>query len=92
MVAHCGLEPRHESRGVAGLVVDQALRVIQPAAIEAAVMAHEVQARKIDEVLAALELDLEAARYSARRAQRPHWRGRPPLNTPAGRGVQPNRQ
>jgi hypothetical protein len=61
--------------GFAGLVVDQAitreiLRVIQPAAIEAAVMAHEEQARKVDEVLAALERDLEAAQYSARRAQK----------------------
>ena len=61
--------------GFAGLVVDQAitreiLRVIQPAAIEAAVMAHEEQARKIDEVLAALQRDLEAAQYSARRAQK----------------------
>ena len=61
--------------GFAGLVVDQAiareiLRVIQPAAIEAAVMAHEEQARKVDEVLAALQRDLEAAQYSARRAQK----------------------
>ena len=60
--------------GFAGLVVDQAiareiLRVIQPAAIEAAVMAHEEQARKVDEVLAALQRDLEATQYSARRAQ-----------------------
>ena len=58
--------------GFAGLVVDQAitreiLRVVQPAAIEAAVMAHEEQARKVDEVLAALQRDLEAAQYSARR-------------------------
>jgi DNA invertase Pin-like site-specific DNA recombinase len=61
--------------GFAGLVVDQAisreiLRVVQPAAIEAAVMAGEEQARKIDEVMAALQRDLEAARYSARRAQK----------------------
>jgi hypothetical protein len=61
--------------GFAGLVVDQAitkevLRVVQPAAIEAAVMAHEEQARKVDEVLAALERDLEAAQYGARRAQK----------------------
>jgi DNA invertase Pin-like site-specific DNA recombinase len=59
----------------AGLVVDQAiareiLRVVQPAQIEAALMASEEQARKIDEVLAALQRDLEAARYSARRAQK----------------------
>jgi DNA invertase Pin-like site-specific DNA recombinase len=61
--------------GFAGLIVDQAiareiLRVVQPAAIEAAVMASEEQARKVDEVLAALQRDLEAARYSARRAQK----------------------
>jgi len=61
--------------GFAGLVVDEAitreiLRVVEPAAIEAAVMAHEEQARKIDEVLAALQRDLEAAQYGARRAQK----------------------
>lgn len=61
--------------GFAGLNVDQAitreiLRVVQPAAIEAAVMAHEERARKVDEVLAALQRDLEAAQYSARRAQK----------------------
>jgi DNA invertase Pin-like site-specific DNA recombinase len=61
--------------GFAGLVVDQAisreiLRVVQPAAIEAAVMASEEQARKVDEVLGALQRDLEAARYSARRVQK----------------------
>jgi hypothetical protein len=43
--------------------------VVQPAAIEAALMAAEDEARKMDDVLAALERDLEAARYSARRAQ-----------------------
>lgn len=61
--------------GFAGLVVDQAisrelLRVVQPAAVEATVMAQEEQARKVDEVLAALQRDLEAAQYSARRAQK----------------------
>jgi hypothetical protein len=44
--------------------------VVQPAEIEAALMASEEQARKIDDVLAALRRDLEAARYSARRAQK----------------------
>jgi len=58
-----------------GVAVDAAigrelLRVLEPAAIEAALMAHEEQAHKRDEVLAALERDLEAARYSARRAQK----------------------
>ena len=33
-------------------------------------MAHEVLARKVDEVMAALQRDLDAARYSARRAQK----------------------
>ncbi len=52
--------------GIAGEI----LRVVQPAAIEAAVMASETESRKQDEVVAALERDLEAARYSARRAQK----------------------
>jgi DNA invertase Pin-like site-specific DNA recombinase len=61
--------------GFAGLIVDRTitreiLRVVQPAAIEAAVMASEEQARKVDEVLDALQRDMEAARYSARRAQK----------------------
>ena len=58
-----------------GVSVDEAigrelLRVVEPAAIDAALMAHEEQAHKRDEVLAALERDLEAARYGARRAQK----------------------
>ncbi|NMQ06239.1 recombinase family protein [Candidatus Accumulibacter phosphatis] len=61
--------------GFAGLVVDQAitrevLRIVEPVAIEAAVIAHEEQARRVDEVLSALQRDLEAAQYSARRAQK----------------------
>jgi hypothetical protein len=49
-----------------GTVLDEALsrevlRVVQPAAIEAAVLASEDQARKRDEVLEALQRDLEAA-------------------------------
>jgi DNA invertase Pin-like site-specific DNA recombinase len=61
--------------GFGGLRVDEAiarevLRVVQPAQIEAAIMASEEEARKRDEVLAALERDLQAARYSARRAQK----------------------
>ena len=44
--------------------------MVQPAAIEAAVMAHDEQARKVDEVLAVLQRDLEAAWYSARRPQK----------------------
>src|SRR5215467_8868798 len=61
--------------GFGGVPVDavitrQVLRIVQPAALEAAVMASEEIARKRDEVLAALQRDLEAARYSASRAQR----------------------
>jgi hypothetical protein len=51
-------------------IAHEILRVVQPAAIEAAVMASEDEALKRDEVVAALERDLEAARYSARRAQK----------------------
>jgi hypothetical protein len=66
-------EPRCIAFG--GVPVDEAiareiLRVVRPAAIEAAVMASEDEAHKCDEVVAALERDLEAARYSARRAQK----------------------
>jgi DNA invertase Pin-like site-specific DNA recombinase len=58
-----------------GVPVDHAiaheiLRVVQPAAIEAAVVASEEEARRQDDVVAALQRDLEAARYAARRAQK----------------------
>src|SRR5436309_2294643 len=49
---------------------DEVLRVVQPAAIEAAMLAHQDEAKKQDEVREALERDLEAARYAAGRAQR----------------------
>lgn len=66
-------EPRCISFG--GLVVDDAmakeiLRVVQPAAVEAAVVASEAAAHQHDEVLNAWTRDLEAARYAARRAQK----------------------
>lgn len=66
-------EPRCIAFG--GIPVDQAigaevLRAVQPAAVEAAVQASEDEARREDEVLEALRRDLEAARYSAQRAQR----------------------
>lgn len=51
-------------------VADEVLRVVQPAAIEAAILAHRDEAKKQDEVREALERDLEAARYAAGRAQR----------------------
>ena len=44
-------------------------------------MAHEEQARKVDEVLAALQRDLEAAQYSARRAQKQFDAADPRLST-----------
>src|SRR6202011_6300675 len=43
---------------------------VQPAAVEAVVLASEEEARKRDDVLQALRRDLEAARYSAGRAQK----------------------
>lgn len=46
------------------------LSVVQPAGIEAAIVAHREETQKQDEVRAALERDLEAARYAASRAQR----------------------
>jgi DNA invertase Pin-like site-specific DNA recombinase len=58
-----------------GVPVDHAiaheiLRVVQPAAIEAAEVASDQEARRQDDVVAALQRDLEAARYAARRAQK----------------------
>jgi DNA invertase Pin-like site-specific DNA recombinase len=66
-------EPRCISFG--GMIVDAAmakevLRVVQPAAIDAAVVASEDAARQQDEVLQAWTRDLEAARYAAQRAQK----------------------
>ena len=58
-----------------GIPVDEAiaqevLRVTQPAAVEAALLASAEETRRQDEVLEALRTDLEAARYAARRAQK----------------------
>jgi DNA invertase Pin-like site-specific DNA recombinase len=66
-------EPRCISFG--GLLVDAAmakeiLRVVQPAAIDAAVIASDAAARQHDDVLNAWTQELEAARYAARRAQK----------------------
>jgi hypothetical protein len=66
-------EPRCISFG--GVPVDEAmakelLRVVQPAAIEAAIVASEAAAHQQDEVLKAWTRELEAAQYAARRAQR----------------------
>jgi DNA invertase Pin-like site-specific DNA recombinase len=64
-------EPRCIAFG--GIPVDDAvtrqlLCVIQPAAVEAAIVAKEQQAARQDEVLEALRRDLEAAQYAANRA------------------------
>jgi DNA invertase Pin-like site-specific DNA recombinase len=60
---------------LAGTPIDAAvsrevLRAVQPAAIEAAILAYEDETSKRDEVLAALQRDLQAARYQAQRAQK----------------------
>ncbi len=64
-----------EARCIAfgGVPVDEAiggevLRVVRPGAMEAAVVASRDEARKQDEVLEALERDMQAARYEAQRA------------------------
>ena len=61
--------------GFAGVALDQAvskeiLRVVQPAAVEAARLADAEQSRQLDDVAAALQRDLQAARYHAQRAQK----------------------
>jgi DNA invertase Pin-like site-specific DNA recombinase len=64
-------EPRCINFG--GALVDEAvsrevLRVLQPAAIEAARQSGQEQSQRQDEVLRVLELELKAARYAAGRA------------------------
>jgi DNA invertase Pin-like site-specific DNA recombinase len=75
----CELGWRHDAElkciSFGGIPVDdvlqrEILRVVQPGAVEAAVMAHEQATQAQDEVLAALERDLEAARYAAGRAEK----------------------
>jgi DNA invertase Pin-like site-specific DNA recombinase len=61
--------------GFGGLAVDEAIaqeivRVVQPAAIEAAVLAAEEHRQQEDQVLQAWEREREAARYAAHRAQK----------------------
>jgi len=58
-----------------GVVVDEAvarelLLVVRPAAVEAAILASKDEASKRDQVLEALERDLQAARYVAARAHK----------------------
>jgi len=66
-------EPRRIAFG--GISVDEAisregLRVVQPAAVEASVLASQELSRQQDDILDALHRDLQAARYAAERAQR----------------------
>jgi hypothetical protein len=66
-------QPRCISFGgtrVDAAVAAEVLSVVQPASIEAAIVAYREDSQKQDEVRAALERDLEAARYAASRAQR----------------------
>jgi len=66
-------EPRCISFGgtrVDAAVAAEVLCVVKPAGIEAAILAYHEDAQKQDVVRAALERDLEAARYAASRAQR----------------------
>ena len=51
-------------------IAREVLRVLQPAAIEAAILAIEAEADRHDQVAAALQRDLEAARYQAQRAHK----------------------
>lgn len=66
-------EPRCIAFGgvpVDDIIGKQVLAAVQPAAVEAAVLAGKEQKQIQDEVRAALQRDLEAARYAAQRAQR----------------------
>ena len=58
----------------AGLALDEAitcriLGVLEPAAVEAAVLASEQESRQQDEILAVRQREREAARYTAQRAE-----------------------
>ena len=46
-------------------VTEQVFRVLAPAAIEAAMLAHQQQSQQREEALRALERDLESARFEA---------------------------
>ena len=64
-------EPRCIAFG--GVPVDEAIgreimRVVEPGAVEAAVLANQQESAQRDEVLEALKRDLEAARYAANRS------------------------
>jgi len=66
-----------------GLSLDEAisreiLTVLEPAAIEAAVLANEQEGLQQDEIMAALKRELEAAQYTARRAEKQYDTTDPP--------------
>ena len=48
----------------------EVLRVVEPGALEAAILASSEEAHRRDEVVEALRRDLEAARYGANRARK----------------------
>ncbi len=51
-------------------IAQQVLRVVEPGAMEAAVLASQEETKQKDEVLGALQRDLEAAQYEADRGER----------------------
>ncbi len=66
-------EPRCIAFGgipVDAAITEQLLRVVTPKAMEAAVLASKQEAERQDDVLRALEGDLQAAQYEAARAQK----------------------
>jgi len=70
----------------AGLSLDEAISreimiVLEPAAIEAAVLATEQETLQQEEIISALKRELEATQYTARRAETVrHDRSRQPLS------------
>ena len=76
-------EPRCIGLGATGAdeaIAAEILSVVRPAAVEASILAHNIETTNRDEALAALERDLEAARYAAGRAQR-HYDAADPENS-----------
>jgi DNA invertase Pin-like site-specific DNA recombinase len=57
-------------KAVDAVIGEQLARVVAPVAIEAAILASRKQHEEREEVIAALERDLQAARYRAQRAER----------------------
>jgi DNA invertase Pin-like site-specific DNA recombinase len=79
-------EPKCLSFG--GLPVDrmveqEVLRVVRPAAVEAAMQAHQEMVARRNAAVVALEDDLKAARYAAQRAQRQYDAADPLCSLPS---------